>query len=140
MARVKTLQNIAFSYNDVALEGYMDSFTDENGVEISDTTTFASAAQQQAPGAPNFSFKIGGPYSKAVDDALRPDTITPPDTLRTIVAAVGPTGAKVTKTWTGTTEVGGFVSSYTRTADNPLGDVKWEATITISGAPSVTTS
>jgi hypothetical protein len=136
MARTKSLGNITFSYNGTALAGYMDSFSDENGVEITDATVFTSSAQQQGPGAPNFSYKIGGPWSKTVDDVLRPDTITPPDTLRTVVAAVGPSAAKVTLTWTGTADVGGFVSSYTRKADNPLGDVRWEATITMSGAPT----
>lgn len=136
MARTKALQNIAFSFNGSALEGHMDSFSDENGVEITDSTVFTSTAQQQGPGAPNFSYKIGGPWSKTIDDILRPDTIAPPDTLRTVVAAVGPSASKVTLTWTGTTEVGGFISSYTRKADNPLGDVRWEATITMSGAPT----
>jgi hypothetical protein len=140
MARMKALENIAFSYNGTALEAHMNSFQDENGVEIVDTTTFASTGQQQAPGAPNYSFSIAGPYSKAVDDVFRPDLISPPDTLRTIVASVGPTGSKVTKTWTGSDAVGGFVSSYTRSADNPLGDVTWQATITMSGIPTVTTS
>ena len=82
---------------------------------------------------------VGGMWSKAVDDVLGPDAIEPPETLRTLVYEVGPTGGKAIRTWTGTETTGAFISNYQIQADNPLENVKWSGTLTCSGAPVRTT-
>ncbi len=93
---------------------------------------------EQGPGAPSFSIDIGGPWSKTLDDFLRPDVLTPPDTLKTLVYFVGPSGSRVTYTWTASgTTTGAFISNYTINADNPMGDITWSGTLTISGSPVI---
>lgn len=138
-ARVTTLKNIAITYNSVNLNPYLNTGSLENTVEAVDTTTFDSDGKESAPGAPGFSVSIGGPWTKTLDDALGPDAISPPTTLRTLVYSVGPTGAKVIRTWTGTETVGAFISDYTIDASDPLGNLTWSGTLTVSGVPVRTT-
>jgi hypothetical protein len=137
MTRTKALQNVSVTYNSVSLQAHLNQVSLETTVEAIESTTFASSAQEQGPGAPSFSISVGGPWSKTLDDALRPDLITPPTTLRTLVYYVGPSGSRVTYTWTGTTTVGAFISDYTVNADDPMGDISWSGTLTISGAPVI---
>ena len=40
---------------------------------------------------------------------------------------VGPSGSRVTRTWTGSATVGAFISNYKINADNPMGDIVWTA-------------
>lgn len=137
MTRTKALQNVSVTYNSVSLQAHLNQVSLETTVEAIESTTFASNAQEQGPGAPSFSISVGGPWSKTLDDALRPDLITPPTTLRTLVYYVGPSGSRVTYTWTGTPTVGAFISDYTVNADDPMGDISWSGTLTISGAPVI---
>lgn len=137
MARTRALQNVSVSYNGSSLQSHLNQASLEATVEAIESTTFASAAQEQGPGAPSFSVSVGGPWSKTLDDILRPDVITPPDTLRTLVYYVGPSASRVTYTWTGSTTVGAFISDYTINADDPMGDITWSGTLTVSGAPTV---
>lgn len=137
MARTKALQNVSVSYNGSSLQAYLNQASLEATVEAIESTTFASAAMEQGPGAPSFSVSVGGPWSKALDDILRPDVITPPDTLRTLIYYVGPAASRVTYTWTGSATVGAFISDYTVNADNPMGDITWSGTLTVSGAPVI---
>lgn len=137
MARTKALQNVSITYNGSSLQAHMNQASLEQTVEAIESTTFVSSAMEQGPGAPSFSFSIGGPWSKTLDDILRPDVLTPPDTLRTLVYYVGPAASRVTYAWTDSTTVGAFVSDYSVSADNPMGDITWTATLTISGAPVI---
>jgi hypothetical protein len=138
MARTKALQNVGITYDGDNLQSHLNTASLEAVVETIDATTFASSAQVQGPGAPSFSISIGGPWSKALDDFLRPDAITPSDTLKTLVYFVGPSASRVTYTWTASgSEVGSFISNYTINADNPMGDVVWSGTLTVSGAPTI---
>lgn len=137
MARTKALQNVSVSYNGQSLQAHLNQASLEATVEAVESTTFASAAMEQGPGAPSFSVSVGGPWSQTLDGILRPDVISPPDTLRTLVYYVGPTGSRVTYTWTGTATTGAFISDYTINADDPMGDITWSGTLTVSGAPTV---
>ena len=137
MARTKALQNVGITYDGDNLQSHLNTASMNATVEAIESTTFASSAMEQGPGAPSFSVDIGGPWSKTLDDFLRPDAITPSDTLKTLVYFVGPSGSRVTYTWTGSTTVGAFISNYTINADNPMGDITWSGTLTVSGAPTI---
>lgn len=132
---VKTLQNIAITYNASSMAAHLDQASLEATVETIDTTTFASAAQEKTPGATSYSIPVGGPWSKALDDILGADTVSPPSTLRDFVYQIGPSGNRATYTWTGSATVGAFISDYKVQADDPMGTIKWSGTLTISGAP-----
>lgn len=134
-ARTKVLKNVSVVYNGFDLTPYLNQGSLQNTVEAIDATNFASDGKENAPGAPSFSVQIGGQWAKELDDAIGPDGITPPDTLRTLVYSVGPTGSKVIRTWAGSATVGAFISDYTINSDNPLGIVMWTGTLTVSGVP-----
>jgi hypothetical protein len=132
----KGLQNIALTYNSNAMAAHLDSASLEAVVNAIGTTTFASAAEETSPGATKYSVPVGGPWSKALDDILGADAVSPPSTLRSLVYQVGPVGNRVTYTWTGSATVGAFVADYKILADDPLGNIKWSGTLNISGAPT----
>ncbi len=119
-----------------ALQAHLNTTAFESVVEALEATTFASSARETLPGASGFSLQIGGPWSKTLDDIVRPDVISP-GTMRTLVYFVGPSASRVTYTWTAAGNVGAFFSNYTITADDPMGDIQWSATLTVSGAPVV---
>lgn len=132
----KALGNIVLTYNSQNISSHLNTASLEMTVEAIDTTTLASAAQEQTPGAPGFSVPIGGPWSKAIDDILGADAVSPPDsTLRSFVGQIGPVGNRVTYTWTGSATVGAFVTDYKVDATDPMGMLTWSATLTVSGAP-----
>ncbi len=137
MARTKALQNVGITYDGDNLQSHLNTASLNATVEAIESTTFASSAMEQGPGAPSFSIDIGGPWSKTLDDFLRPDVLTPPDTLKTLVYFVGPSASRVTYTWTGSTTVGAFISNYVVNADNPMGDITWSGTLTVSGSPVI---
>lgn len=137
--RVKALKNVSVVYGTFDMTANLDTASLENTVEAVDTTTFASDGQEQSPGAPGFSVSVGGAWSKALDDVLGLDGAEPPETLRDLVVAFGPTGGKAIRTWDGTETTGAFISNYQIQADNPLQNLKWTGTLTCSGAPVRTT-
>ncbi len=138
MARTKALQNVGITYDGDNLQSHLNTASFNAVVEAIESTTFASSAMEQGPGAPSFSIDIGGPWSKTLDDFLRPDVLTPPDTLKTLVYFAGPSASRVTYTWTASgTTTGAFISNYTINADNPMGDITWSGTLTISGSPVI---
>jgi len=138
MARTKALQNVGITYDGDNLQSHLNTASFNAVVEAIESTTFASSAMEQGPGAPSFSIDIGGPWSKTLDDFLRPDVLTPSDTLKTLVYFVGPSGSRVTYTWTASgSTTGSFISNYTINADNPMGDITWSGTLTISGSPVI---
>lgn len=72
MARTKALQNVGITYDGDNLQPHLNAATLNATVEAIESTTFASSAMEQGPGAPSFSVDIGGPWSKTLDDFLRP--------------------------------------------------------------------
>lgn len=132
----KALGNIVLTYNSTNITAHLNTVSLEMTVEAIDTTTLASSAQEQTPGATAFSVPIGGPWSKTIDDVLGADGTSPPSTLRSFIAQVGPSGNRVTYTWTGSSTVGAFVTDYKIDATDPMGMLTWSGTLTVSGAPT----
>lgn len=128
----KAIQNIQLTYNSGSLEEHMNQASVEAVVNAIDVTTLADSAGRQIPGLANWSAPIGGPWTKTLDDILGPDAVTPPGTLRTLVAVIGPSGSQVTLTWTNNA----FVTNYKFGADNVTGALVWTATLGVSGAPT----
>ncbi len=139
MARTKALKNVSLTYNAVDITPYLNQASMQNAAEAIDTTVFSSDGKENTPGSPNYSFSVGGPWEKALDDVLGVDAGSPPTTLRSLVYSVGPTSGKVIRTWTGSTTVGAFISDYTIDASDPNGAIVWSGTLTISGVPVRTT-
>jgi hypothetical protein len=136
MMPTKTLGNVAITYGALALAQYMDGGSLEATVEAVETTNLASSGQETTPGAPAFSVPISGFWAKALDDVLGADATNPPTTLKNLVVQIGPVGNRVTNTWTGTGTTGAFVSDYKIDFSDPMGMLKWSATLNCSGAPA----
>ena len=132
----KALGNIVLTYNSNNISSHLNTASLEMTVEAIDTTTLASSAQEQTPGATAFSVPIGGPWSSTLDGYLGADAVSPPTTLRSFVAQIGPSGNRVTYTWTGSSTVGAFVTDYKIDATDPMGMITWSGTLTVSGAPT----
>lgn len=131
----KALKNFVVSYNGTNITPYLNKASQDATVEAIDTTNLASDAREQTPGGTSWSVPVGGMWAKALDDVLGVDAASPPSTLRTLVTEIGPTGGKVTNTWTGSETVGAFVSDYKVDASDPMGVITWSGTLTVSGAP-----
>lgn len=132
---VKALGNITVTYNGTDITAYCNTQEVEAAVNAIDTTNLASSAQESTPGSTEWSASIGGFWAKALDDVFGPDAITPPTTLRNLVVVIGASGSQATYTWTGSTTVGAFVSSYTPGGTDPNGMLTFSGTISVSGAP-----
>lgn len=132
MAFAKGAGNLTLSYNSVALAAYMDTASIEATVKELITTVLTSTGETKIPGVANWSIPVGGPYDKTLDDALCPDAISPPSTLRTLVAVYGPSGSTVTLTWTASS----FIQNYKVAASNPTDLIKWTGTLAVSGVPT----
>ncbi|MFN8493137.1 MAG: hypothetical protein U0350_36375 [Caldilineaceae bacterium] len=130
--------HITLSYNSNALAGYLDQVSIEAVVKELIATVLTSTGEIKIPGVTNWSIPVGGPWSKAVDDILNPDAVSPPDSggLRTLVAVYGPSGSTVTLTWTASGDVGAFVGNYKVIGNNPNELMKWTGTLSVSGAPT----
>jgi hypothetical protein len=136
MAATKAGLHITLSYNSNAMAGYLDTASIEAVVKELIATVLTSTGEVKIPGVPNWTITIGGPWSKALDDILGPDMVSPPDTpSRTLVVVYGPSGSTVTLTWTASGDVGSFISNYKVIGNNPNELMKWTGTLTVSGAP-----
>jgi hypothetical protein len=132
----KALSNRAITYNSLTtFAAHLNKASLKTVVKVMDSTTLASTAQENNPGAPSYTMPVGGPWSKTLDDVIGADADSPPTTLRTFVDQVGPVANRVTRTWTGSATVGAFISDYSVDTDDPLGNITWSGTLTISGSP-----
>ena len=130
---IKASSNLSFSYNAVALASYISESSLKNIAEAIESKNLASAAVANVGSSVSTTISISGDWDKALDDALAPDSLSPPATLRTWSMDMGASGAQVTYGQTGTTTVGAFVSNYE--ANFTAGDkATWSAELTISGA------
>lgn len=128
MAAKKSAGNVALTYNAVALTNYMDQLSMDGVVNLIETTDFGdSSATTGIPGLATWKLSIGGPFDPAVNTALAPDVITPPTTLRTLVATID------TAVYTWTTNA--FLTSYKVNPSAPSAGITWSAEIAGSGAP-----
>lgn len=128
---VKAQRNIEVEYNGIDITANLNSTALDATVNQIDTTTLASDGNEKTPGSTNWSVDVGGNWTKAIDDAVGPDAVSPPDELRTLVVKVGKTGAAVTYTWTNNS----FIGNYKIEARDPSGVLTWSGTLAVSGAP-----
>ena len=133
---IKSLSNVAITYGALALAQYLDGGSLEMTVTAVETTNLASTGAQSTPGAPSVSVPLSGFWDKAVDDVLGADAVNPPTTLKNLTVQIGPTGNRVTYSLTGTSTVGAFISDYKIDFSDPMGMLKWTATLTVSGVPT----
>ena len=104
-----------------------------------DSTNLASTGAESAPAATTWTLNAQGFLDKASDDIFGRRALTPPSTYLDLVITVGPTGAQSIYTWTGTTNEGTFIQTYTIPATEPTQLSTWTAEIGISGGPVRTT-
>lgn len=129
---VKAAGNVIVTYNSVNITAYLNTQALEAVVNEIDTTNLASTGAEKTPGTTNWTINVGGFWAKALDDALAPDGVTPPGTLRTLVVVIGASGAQATYTWT----ANAFVGNYKIEATDPTGVISWSGTLAVNGAPT----
>lgn len=126
---VKSNSNVVLTYNAVNITQYCDTASMDATVETVESTNLASTATETSPGDTTWSYDIGGPWAKPLDDVLAPDVVTP-GTMRTFVAAIGAAGSVATYTWT----TKAFVSAYN--VDTTAGEnITWTGTLNLTGSP-----
>lgn len=128
---VKAASNITVTYNSVAITDYIDDVGIEAVVKELITTVLSSTGETKIAGVPNWTLNIGGPWAKALDDAVGPDAVTPPASMRTLVVVYGASGAQITLTWTSNA----FIGNYKVNASNPTELIKWTGVLAVSGSP-----
>lgn len=104
-------------------------------VEQLDTTSLADDHPTSEPGGTTWQIRLEGPLTKALDDLLGKDALSPPATMRNLVITIGETGNATTYTWTGTTVVGAFVGNYRVGPNVQFAEVPFRADLAVSGAP-----
>lgn len=129
---IKASGNYTLSYNSVALAGYIDDASLEAVANAIEVNNLASTATVSIPTDSTVSVAIGGAWDKALDDALAPDSLSPPATLRTWSMVIGASGAQVTYGQTGTASVGAFVSNY-KVEFKATEAARWSGKLNVSG-------
>ena len=127
MAAMKGAGKITLTYNSNAITNYLSQQSLDNVAKAIETTNMGSTAVQNIPGLPGWTVNIGGFFDATLHGYLGADVTTP--TLRTLVVGIG----TVTYTWT----TNAFISNFKIDASNPNEAIKWTATLTTSGAPTV---
>ncbi|TXH41096.1 MAG: hypothetical protein E6Q97_38350 [Desulfurellales bacterium] len=135
MQGISVRGNVVITFDSLVISDYMDDGSLETTVEAIETTTLASTGMESSAGMPSFKVPMGGIYKKALNDKLGVQSASPPAALKTLVVQIGPSGERVTYTWTASTTVGAFVGDYTIDFSDPKGVIKWKGTLEISGAP-----
>lgn len=132
----KVAGNTTVTYNAVNITAYLDQSSLEMVTNAISVTNLTSTAEEQIAGLTKFNVPIGGPWSKALDTALAPDSLTPPATLRALVVTIGSGANQVTYTWASPTETfGAFVENYKIDGSSPTDGLKWSGNLAISGKP-----
>ncbi len=127
---VKSAPNCTVTYNSVNITQYLNTATLEAVIEEIETSNLASTGAETTPGLAKWSVKGGGDWAKALDDAVAPDAVSPPGTLRTLVVTIGASGAVATYTWT----TNAYIGNYSVALDAKA-NIKWTGTIAVNGAP-----
>ena len=125
---IKALGNVTVSYNGTAITSYLNSASLQAVVNAIETTVLNSTAGTKIPGLADWTVNVGGFWAKALHDVLNPDCVTPPDTLRTLIVVIGPSGSQATYTWT----TNSFISDYQWSAE-PTGAIPWTGVLSVSG-------
>ena len=129
---IKSIENITVTYNSVNITAYLNSASLNAVTAVLDTTNLASTSNEKIPGLTDWSIDVGGPWAKALHDAVNPDMVSPPSTLRTLVIVVGESGSQATYTWTSNS----FISNYSFATD-PASLFTWSGNLAVSGAPTM---
>ena len=127
MAATKSAGNVTLTYNSNAITSYLSQQSLDAVAKAIETTNMGSTALQNTPGLPGWTVNIGGFFDATLHSYFSSDITTP--TLRTLVVGIG----TVTYTWT----TNAFISNFKIDASNPNEAIKWTATLTTSGAPTV---
>lgn len=133
---IRAMSNVIVTYNAQDITGACNSAQLASTVNEIETTTLASTGKETTPGQTEWRIECNGPWSKALDDILGPDVVTPPATKRNASIQFGPLTNRVTYTWT----AAAFVSGYNVDASNPSESLNWNGTLVLSGAPVRTTA
>jgi len=134
-APIRTLKNVVITYNDINITAHLNQASQEAIVNEIDTTNLTSDGAEKIAGLANWSVGVGGLWEKTLDDVCGPDMVTPPETKRDLIVALGKTGNKVYYTWT----ENAFIGNYRAQFDNPQSAATWTGTLAVSGAPTRTT-
>lgn len=124
--------NVSVRYNGSLLDDYLQSLSLKSEIGQIETTNMSSNGGERITGLAEWTLEVGGSWAPALDNILGIDAVSPSSlrNLRVLLAR------KVLYTWTGTTDLGAFVSDYQITAPGANEAIKWTATITCSGPPS----
>jgi hypothetical protein len=136
MQGIAVRENVVITFDSLQISNYMNDASLETTVETIDTTTFASTGAENSPGMPSFQVPVGGIWRKALNDKLGAQSADP-DGLKTLVIQVGPSGERVTYTWTASSTVGAFIGDYKVDFSEVKGIIKWSGTLQVSGAPVI---
>lgn len=122
-------------YAGIDLTAYLKIGDLTGTTEQLDTTSLADDHPTSEPGATTWQIGLEGPLTKALDDLLGKDALSPPATKRDLLITIGETGNATTYAWTGTADVGAFVSRYRVGPNVQFGEVPFRADLAVSGAP-----
>lgn len=127
MAATKGAGNATVTYNSQNITAYVNSVDLQNTIAELEATNLASTGEESDAGLVNSVLRIGGDWSKALDDILGPDSL--PGTKRTAVITFKDSGNN-TVTWTWTSNA--FITNYTiNTAARDK--ITWSAQLRLSG-------
>lgn len=136
---IRAMSNVIVKYGPTGLSvditGACNSAQMNATINEIETTTLASTGKETTPGQSEFKIECSGPWSKALDDVLGVDVVTPPETKRDASIQFGQSGNRVLYTWT----ANAFVSNYSIDPSNPSEAITWSGTLVLSGAPVRTT-
>jgi len=135
---IRAMSNVIVMYGpngaSVDITGACNSAQMNATVNEIETTTLASTGKETTPGQAEWKIECSGPWSKALDDVLGVDVVTPPETKRDASIQFGQVGNRVLYTW----DQQAFVSNYTVDPSNPSEAITWSGTLVLSGAPTRT--
>ena len=130
---VRTLGNVQVIFDGNNITGHLDAVKLSAAVSTPYTTVLSSTVDSKQPGLTKWVAELGGFWSKALDDIIGPEMVTPPegDSLKTCEIIVGQWNHQVGYWWT----EAAFVSRSRTEASVDVGMMRWEGEITLSGSP-----
>lgn len=129
--------NITVTYNSFNLTPYCNGTDLAATVAEVDATNLASTVAESSPASTKWTIGLSGMLTKLQDDVLGKEVLTPSATKRTVVITVGTSTDTMTFTWTGTADVGGFISNYTISPTASTELIPFTGDLGISGGPVI---
>lgn len=134
MAQKKVAGNVGITYNSNALDAYLNTSSINAVVNAIESTNFDSTGEERIAGLAEWSVDVGGPWDPTLDGYLGPDGVSPPTTMRDLSVDID----TVNYAWTGSEDLGAFISDYTIDSSSPSDGITWSGTLTCSGIPTRT--